>query len=105
MSHLSKLVALSAAAVMVATPSIIPALQAAREGPDPQQVERPQVAPPGRETMYRRAWQFSSMVTGGVVRPRWMADGNSFSYAEGAPDNTIVRLQVRSDHQGEDPGV
>ncbi|MBE3112189.1 MAG: DPP IV N-terminal domain-containing protein, partial [Acidobacteria bacterium] len=90
MSHLAKLVALSIATLIVAAASALPALQATWEGPDPQQVERPQVAPPGREAMYRRAWEIPSLIKGGVVTPRWMADGNRFWYAEGAPDHTVI---------------
>ena len=55
-----------------------------------QQIERPTVAPPGREEIYRRAWEIPSLIKGGAIAPRWMADGNSFWYAEGAPDNTVI---------------
>ncbi len=43
-----------------------------------------------REAMYRRYLDFPSLVKGGRVEPHWMADGNSFWYAEGAPDNTVI---------------
>jgi len=43
-----------------------------------------------REEMYRRYLDFPKYVTGGKVEPHWMADGNSFWYAEGAPENTII---------------
>ena len=48
------------------------------------------VTPPGREAMYRRAFDLASLNKGGVVRPRWMADRHSFWYAENAPDNTVI---------------
>lgn len=43
-----------------------------------------------REAMYRRYLEFPSYVKGGKIEPRWMADGNSFWYAEGAPDHTVI---------------
>jgi hypothetical protein len=43
-----------------------------------------------REEMYRRYLDFPKYVKGGKVEPHWMADGNSFWYAEGAPENTVV---------------
>ena len=43
-----------------------------------------------REEMYRRYLEFPKYVKGGTVEPHWMADGNSFWYAEGAPDKTVV---------------
>ncbi len=43
-----------------------------------------------REAMYYRYLEFASYVKGGSVDPHWMADGSSFWYAEGAPDNTII---------------
>ncbi len=43
-----------------------------------------------REAMYHRYLEFASYVKGGNVDPHWMADGSSFWYAEGAPDNTII---------------
>ena len=54
------------------------------------QVVRPQVAPPGREDIYRRTWDIQSTIKGGTLAARWMADGNSFWYAEGSPDNTVI---------------
>ena len=44
-----------------------------------------------REQMYRRYLDFFSLVRGGVVHAHWMADGNSFSYAEGAPERQRFR--------------
>ncbi len=43
-----------------------------------------------REEMYRRYLDFSKYVKGGTVEPHWMADGNSFWYAEGASENTVI---------------
>jgi len=46
--------------------------------------------PSGQEAMYYRYLEFASYVKGGNVDPHWMADGSSFWYAEGAPDNTTI---------------
>jgi len=43
-----------------------------------------------REAMYYRYLEFASYVKGGSITPHWMADGSSFWYAEGAPDNTVI---------------
>jgi len=43
-----------------------------------------------RETMYHRYLEFPSLVKGGSIEPHWMADGSSFWYSEGAPENTII---------------
>ena len=43
-----------------------------------------------REAMYYRYLEFASYVKGGSVEPHWMADGSSFWYAEGAPENTVI---------------
>ncbi len=43
-----------------------------------------------REEMYHRYLEFPSYVKGGSIEPHWMADGSSFWYAEGAPENTIM---------------
>ena len=43
-----------------------------------------------REAMYYRYLKFSSYVKGGSIEPHWMADGSSFWYAQGAPENTII---------------
>ncbi len=43
-----------------------------------------------REAMYYRYREFSSYVKGGSIEPHWMADGSSFWYAEGAPENTVI---------------
>ncbi len=40
--------------------------------------------------MYYRYLEFASYVKGGTVEPHWMADGNIFWYAEGAPENTVI---------------
>ncbi len=40
--------------------------------------------PSEQEAMYYRYLEFASYVKGGNVDPHWMADGNSFWYAEGA---------------------
>jgi hypothetical protein len=42
------------------------------------------------EEMYRRYLDFPRYVKGGTVEPHWMADGNSFWYAEKAPENTVI---------------
>ena len=46
--------------------------------------------PSEREAMYYRYLEFPSYVKGGSIEPHWMADGSSFWYAEGAPDNTVI---------------
>ena len=43
-----------------------------------------------REAMYHRYLEFASYVKGGTVQPHWMADGNSFWYAGGAPATTVI---------------
>ncbi len=43
-----------------------------------------------REAMYYRYLDFASYVKGGSITPHWMADGLSFWYAEGAPENTVI---------------
>jgi len=43
-----------------------------------------------RGAMYYRYLEFPSYVKGGSVEPHWMADGSSFWYAEGAPENTVI---------------
>ncbi len=43
-----------------------------------------------REAMYYRYLEFASYIKGGSIEAHWMADGSSFWYAEGAPDNTII---------------
>ena len=40
--------------------------------------------------MYSRYLEFASYVKGGTVEPHWMADGSSFWYAEGGPENTVI---------------
>ncbi len=43
-----------------------------------------------REAMYSRYLEFPSYVKGGAIEPRWMADGSTFWYVEGAPANTVI---------------
>jgi dipeptidyl aminopeptidase/acylaminoacyl peptidase len=43
-----------------------------------------------REAMYYRYLEFHSYIKGGSIEPHWMADGSSFWYAEGSPENTII---------------
>jgi len=43
-----------------------------------------------REEMFKKYLDFSSYVKGGIVTPHWMKDGNSFWYAEGAPEDTVI---------------
>jgi len=43
-----------------------------------------------REKMFQEYLKFPSLVKGGHVQPHWMADGNSFWYAEGAPEATVI---------------
>ena len=43
-----------------------------------------------REAMYYRYLEFPSLVKGGSIEPHWLADGSSFWYAEGAPENTVI---------------
>ena len=43
-----------------------------------------------RQAMYHRYLEFASYVKGGSIEPHWMADGSSFWYAEGGPDNTVI---------------
>lgn len=42
------------------------------------------------DSMFYRYLKFASYVKGGSITPHWMADGNSFRYAEGAPANTVI---------------
>ena len=48
-----------------------------------------QVAPE-REAAYQRHLDFGSLIEGGSITPNWMPDGNSFWYAEGGPQNTVI---------------
>ena len=43
-----------------------------------------------REAMYFRYLEPGTLIEGGSVEPHWMADGNSFWYAEGSPENTVI---------------
>ncbi len=45
---------------------------------------------PSSEVRYNNYLKFRSLVSGGSVAPHWFADGNSFWFAEGAPDNTVI---------------
>ncbi len=54
------------------------------------QVHAQQAQQSKREAMYYRYVEFPSYVKGGSVTAHWMADGSSFWYAEGAPDNTVI---------------
>src|SRR6185295_15592120 len=52
-------------------------------------------APAARDSAARERafWQFlnyGSLVKGGSVTPRWMADGSSFWYVQGGPDSTVA---------------
>jgi len=46
--------------------------------------------PSEQEAMYYRYLEFPSYVKGGSVEPHWMAEGSSFWYAEGTPENTVI---------------
>ena len=48
-----------------------------------------------REAMYYKYLDFPKYVEGGKVEPHWMADGNSFWYAEGAPEEIRANPQVK----------
>jgi dipeptidyl aminopeptidase/acylaminoacyl peptidase len=43
-----------------------------------------------REKMYAGYLHLSSLVHGGVVRAHWMEDGDTFWYAEGAPEEIVI---------------
>ena len=45
---------------------------------------------PEREAAYQRYLDFGSLIEGGRVAPNWMPDGNSFWYAEGGPQHTVI---------------
>jgi dipeptidyl aminopeptidase/acylaminoacyl peptidase len=50
-----------------------------------------------RGALFTRLVEMRSMVRGGAVQPRWLADGSSFWYAEGGPGRTVVnRVDPRS---------
>ncbi len=48
-----------------------------------------QVAPE-QEAAYQRHLDFGLLIEGGSITPNWMPDGNSFWYAEGGPQNTVI---------------
>ncbi len=60
-----------------------------------------QSTPGHRDSVYRRMLDLPSLIKGGVIQPRWMADSNSFWYADSTPDRTIlVRVDpVRGTHE------
>jgi dipeptidyl aminopeptidase/acylaminoacyl peptidase len=43
-----------------------------------------------REARYKHYLRYSDLVSGGAVEPHWLADGTSFWYAEGNPDQRLV---------------
>jgi hypothetical protein len=43
-----------------------------------------------RSELINRWTRVQSYIKGGNIQPHWMKDHNSFWYAEGAPDNTII---------------
>src|SRR5579872_1947162 len=43
-----------------------------------------------REQLFFRQLQFDRLVRGGEVELNWLKDGNSFWYAEGGPNNTVI---------------
>jgi dipeptidyl-peptidase-4 len=65
--------------ILVAGLMLIPSLIFAQEE---KQLER--------EAMFHRYLEFASMVKGETLNPQWMSDGNSFCYAEGFPEQTII---------------
>lgn len=42
------------------------------------------------ERLYDSYLGLTQLVKGGVIEPHWMADGSSFWYAEGAPNETVI---------------
>ena len=51
---------------------------------------------------YHRYLFLNSYLKEGVCQPHWMADGNSFWYAEGVPENTIF-YKVNPETNSKDP--
>jgi len=43
-----------------------------------------------REEMYQKYMNIGAYVKGGTITPNWMLDGNSFWFAEGGPQNTVI---------------
>jgi dipeptidyl aminopeptidase/acylaminoacyl peptidase len=68
----------------------VPAEQAPAEGASAEQASA-EGASTG-ETRYQTFLDFRSLVKGGTVRPRWMADGSRFWYAEGEPANAAIHV-------------
>ena len=72
--------------------ALVPATAAAQESLDPE-----------RDEMYARYMAIPSLIKGGVICPdagplgaaacavNWMADGQSFWFAEGQPDQTVIQ--------------
>jgi len=57
-----------------------------------------------REAVYRRMLDLPSLVKGGAIQPRWMADSNSFWYVDSSPDRTVL-LEVDPRTGGRTPLV
>ncbi len=45
---------------------------------------------PTRAVMHNRYRRFWDYVVGGSLKPHWLADGSSFWFAAGAPENTVI---------------
>ena len=43
-----------------------------------------------RHSAMRSHRSSDSYLEGGLIEPHWLADGNSFWYAEGPPDSTVI---------------
>ncbi|MDE2751285.1 MAG: DPP IV N-terminal domain-containing protein [Gemmatimonadota bacterium] len=73
----------------VPSPAILPLLAltmaAGRGG-----VAAAQEIPEDRLARFREHMAFGSLVKGGSVSARWLGDGQSFWYADGAPANTVI---------------
>ena len=49
-----------------------------------------------RDSVLRRWRDLTSLIKGGSVQPRWMADGQSFWYVDSTPDRTVaLRVDLR----------
>ena len=81
-----------AACFLALLSAVVPATAAAQESLDPE-----------RDEMYARYMAIPSLIEGGVICPdagplgaaacavNWMADGQSFWFAEGQPDQTVIQ--------------
>ena len=49
-----------------------------------------QQIPDDRFARFRQHMAFGSLVKGGSVSARWLGDGQSFWYTDGAPANTVI---------------